>query len=176
MKWSAIAASEPALGAVARDRLIGPGVLLVGTVRRDGSPRISGAEPLVMDGDLWLSMMRGSAKARDLSRDRRILLHSIVTGPEPAAEVKVRGTVRAEDAPDVQGRYASAVSARLGWRPVPGEFTLLAVDVEDVTYIGFDAQTSGQHVARWPTGLEYVRPAVTPTSLGPPRPVRRLLA
>ena len=176
MKWSAIAASEPALGAVARDRLIGPGVLLVGTVRRDGSPRISGAEPLVMDGDLWLSMMRGSAKARDLARDRRILLHSIVTGPEPAAEVKVRGTVRADDAADAQRRYAAAVSARLGWRPVPGEFTLLVVDVEDVTYIGFDAQTSGQHVARWPAGQEYVRPAVTPTSLGPPRPVRRLLA
>lgn len=93
MKWSAIAASEPALGAVVSGRLIGPGVLLVGTIRRDGSARISGAEPLVMDGDVWLSMMRTSAKAIDLARDPRILLHSIVTGPEPAAEVKIRGTV-----------------------------------------------------------------------------------
>jgi hypothetical protein len=59
---------------------------------------------------------------------------------------------------------------------VSGEFTLLAVDVEDVTYVGFDVETSGQHVARWPAGQEYVRPAVTPTSLGPPRSVRRLLA
>lgn len=84
--------------------------------------------------------------------------------------------MRADDAPDLQGRYAAAMSARLGWRPVPAEFTLLAVDVEDVTYIGFDAETSGQHVARWLAGREYVRPAVTPTSLGPPRPVRRLLA
>ena len=70
MKWSAIAASEPALDAVAFDRLIRPGVLLVGTVRRDGSPRISGAEPLVMDGDLWLSMMSASAKAKDLAREK----------------------------------------------------------------------------------------------------------
>ena len=175
MKWSAIAASEPALGAVAFDRLIKPGVLLAGTVRRDGSPRISGVEPLVMDGDLWLSMMRTSAKAMDLARDRRILLHSIVTGPEPAAEVKVRGTVRAEDDHAVQRRYAAAVSAQIGWRPVAGEFTLFVVDVEDVTYIGHDADTGGQHVARWPVGLEYVRPAATPTSLGPPQPVRRLL-
>src|SRR5215472_8975 len=175
MKWSAIAASQPALGAVARDRLIRPGVLLVGTVRRDGSPRISGAEPLVMDGDLWLSMMRGSAKARDLARDRRVLLHSIVTGPEPAAEVKVRGTVRADDDHDVQRRYAAAVSAGIGWRPIVGEFTLFVVDVEDVTYIGYDPDTSGQHVARWPVGQEYVRPSVTPTSLGPRQPVRRLL-
>jgi hypothetical protein len=56
MKWSEIAAWEPALGAVARDRLIGPGVLLVGTTRRDGSARISGVEPLVVHDDLWLSM------------------------------------------------------------------------------------------------------------------------
>src|SRR5262245_59916168 len=49
MKWSAVAAGEPALGVAVFDRLIRPGVLLVGTIRRDGSPRISGAEPLVMD-------------------------------------------------------------------------------------------------------------------------------
>ena len=175
MKWSAIAASEPALGAGVLDRLIRPGVLLVGTTRRDGSARISGAEPLVMDGDLWLSMMRTSAKAMDLARDPRILLHSIVTGPEPAAKVKIRGTVHAEDDHDVLRRYAAAVSAEIGWRPVVGEFTLLAVDVDDVTYIGCDADTGGQHVARWPAGLEYVRPPMTPTSLGSPQPVRRLL-
>jgi hypothetical protein len=75
----------------------------------------------------------------------------------------------------VQRHYAAAVSAEIGWRPVVGEFTLFAVDVEDVTYIGYDADTNGQHVARWPAGLEYVRPAATPTSLGPPQPARRLL-
>jgi hypothetical protein len=175
MRWSQIAASEPALGAVASDRLIRPGVLLVGTIRRDGSARISGAEPLVMDGDLWLSMMRASAKAVDLARDPRILLHSIITGPGPAAEVKLRGTACAEKDPDAQGRYAAAVSAQIGWRPVVGQFALFVVDVEDMTYIGYDADTGGQHVARWPTGLEYVRPQETPTSLGPPKPVRRLL-
>jgi hypothetical protein len=175
MKWSAIAASEPGLGAVAFDKLIRPGVLLAGTIRRDGSPRISGVEPLVMDGDLWLSMMPTSAKVMDLARDHRIVLNSVVTGPEPAAEVKVRGTVRAEHDRDVHERYAAAVSAGIGWRPVVGEFTLFAVDVEDVTYIGYDPDTSGQHVARWPAGVEYVRPSVTPTSLGPARPVRRLL-
>ncbi|MBV9445674.1 MAG: hypothetical protein JO345_07240 [Streptosporangiaceae bacterium] len=176
MKWSAIADSEPALGAVVFDKLIGPGVLLAGTTRRDGSARISGVEPLILDGDLWLSMMRASAKALDLARDPRILLHSIVTGPEPAAEIKMRGTVRAEDDHDVQRRYAAAVAAEIGWRPVVGEFTLFTVDVGDVTYIGYDADTRGQHVARWPAGLEYVRPSITPTSLGPPQPVRRLLS
>jgi hypothetical protein len=175
MKWSEIAAREPVLGAVVRDRLTGPGVLLVGTTRRDGSARISAAEPLVMNGDLWLSMMPGSAKAADLARDPRILLHSIVTGPGPAPEVKVRGTVRAEDDPGVQRAYAAAVAAGIGWRPVVGQFTLFEVEVGDVTYIGWDADAGAQHVARWPAGVEYLRPSVSPTSLGPPRPVRRLL-
>lgn len=175
MKWSEIAACEPALAAAAYERLIGPGVLLIGTTRRDGSARISGVEPLVMDGDLWLSMMRTSTKAADLARDPRILLHSVVTGPEPAVEIKMRGTAHAVADREVQREYAATVAGQLGWRPVVGEFMLFVIDVGDVTYIGYDPGTSGQHVARWPAGLEYVRPAVTPTSLGLPQPVRRLL-
>ena len=175
MRWCEIAAQQPALGAVVHDQLIGPGVLLVGTTRRDGSARISGTEPLIMDGQLWLSMMPASTKARDLSRDPRILLHSIVTGPAPAAEIMIRGIARTETARDVQREYAAAVTARLGWQPVPGEFALFSVDIDDVTYIGHDAGSNAQHVARWPAGREYLRPALTPTTLGPPQPVRRLL-
>jgi hypothetical protein len=130
---------------------------------------------LVLDGELWLSMMSRSAKALDLARDPRILLHSIVSGPEPAAEIKVRGTVRAEPRRDVQQRYATAVAAQLGWVPLVGEFTLFAVDIDDVAYVGYDPDTRGQHVARWPAGVEYLRPATTPTSLGPPQALRRLL-
>jgi hypothetical protein len=168
-------ASQPVLGEIAQHKLIKPGALLVGTVTRDGSARISGAEPLIMDGDLWLSMMRTSMKAHDLHRDPRILLHSLVNGPEAAPELKVRGTVAEETGVDVQQRYSTAAAAELGWRPVAGHFTLFRVNVRDVTYIGFDAETGAQHVARWPAGVEYIRPSTTPTSLGPPQPVTRLL-
>jgi hypothetical protein len=175
MRWSEIATRQPKLGAVAHEKLIAPGALLVGTIRRDGSARISGVEPLVMDDDLWLSMMRRSTKAQDLYRDPRVLLHSIITGPEPAAEIKVRGTVRIEPDPTIHQRYASAVATEIGWQPVVGEFTLFAVEIDDLTYIGYDPDTSAQHVARWPADIEYLRPSTTPTSLGPPEPVRRLL-
>lgn len=176
MRWAEIAARQPALGEIAHDKLIKPGALLVGTVTRDGSARISGVEPLVMDGDLWLSMMRTSMKAHDLHRDPRVLLHSLVYGPEAAPEIKVRGTVRADTDRDAQERYAAAVAAELSWRPVVGQFMLFCVDVRDVTYIGYDAETGAQHVARWPAGVEYLRPSTTPTSLGPPQPVTRLLS
>src|ERR1700683_703332 len=91
MRWTEIAARHPALGEIASEKLIKPGALLVGTVTRDGAARISGVEPLVMDGELWLSMMRTSMKAHDLQGDPRILLHSLVNGPAAAPEVKVRG-------------------------------------------------------------------------------------
>jgi hypothetical protein len=176
MRWSEFAAAQPVLAAVASDQLIKPGVVLVGTIRKDGSARISGVEPLLMDGQLWLSMMPASAKARDLRRDPRIVVHSIVTSPSPEAEIMMRGTARPETAPDVQRSYAAAVEAHLGWRPVPGEFALFSVDVDDVTFIGRDPESNAQHVARWPAGDEYLRPFLTPTTLGPAEPVRRLLA
>jgi len=176
MRWGEIAARQPVLGEIAHGKLIKPGALLVGTVTRDGSARISGAEPLIMGGELWLSMMRTSMKARDLRRDPRIQLHSLINGPEPAPEVKVRGVVVEETGRDVQKRYATAAAAALGWRPVVGQFTLFRVDVRDITYIGCDSETGAQHVARWPAGVEYLRPSTTPTSLGPQQPVSRLLS
>jgi hypothetical protein len=175
MQWSEFAACQPALAAIAHDQLIRPGVVLIGTTRRDNSVRISGVEPLIMDGELWLSMIPASTKARDLHRDPRILLHSIITSPSPQAEIMLRGTVRAQTAREVQRHYAAAVAAHLGWQPVPGEFTLLTVDISDVTYIGHD-EANAQHVARWPADEEYLRRSLTPTSLGPPEPVNRLLA
>ncbi|MGI8416766.1 MAG: hypothetical protein ACR2P2_11305 [Nakamurella sp.] len=167
--------AQPRLAAIAQQKLIGPGVLLMGTTRRDGSARISGVEPLVMDGDLWLSMMQRSTKALDLRRDPRIVLHSTVTGPEAGAEILVRGTAKRESNSDVQQRYAQLAATELGWQPVVGQFMLVVIAIDEVTYIDYDPDTGGQHVAIWPTGLEYLRPSITPTSLGPPQPVQRPL-
>jgi hypothetical protein len=92
MKWSEFAAAEPRLAKLGRERLIDPGVVLVGTIRRDSTPRISPVEPLLWNGDLWLSMLHGSYKAADLVRDPRILIHSIVTSRDGrVGEYKVRG-------------------------------------------------------------------------------------
>ncbi len=66
MKWTQIAADQPALGRVVHDRMIKPGVVLLGTTRWVGPARISGVEPLVMGGELGLSMMSTSMKALDL--------------------------------------------------------------------------------------------------------------
>ena len=74
MRWAEIKSRQPRLIEFGHRRLLDPGIVLVATIRRDGTPRLSPVEPYVMDGDLWLSMMWGSTKARDLLRDPRILV------------------------------------------------------------------------------------------------------
>ena len=46
------------------------------TLRRDGSPRISGTEAVFREGELWLGGGTRSLKVRDLLRDPRVAVHS----------------------------------------------------------------------------------------------------
>jgi len=174
--WSDIEQTQPRLAELGHERLLAPGVVLVGTVRRDGTPRLSPVEPFLMDGDLWLCMMWQSAKARDLMRDPRILVHSVIGSRDgDAGEFKVRGIVREERDPSAQRRYAEAVAASLGWDPQPGRFHLFAVDVSQVSFIIYDSATGDQYVAMWPPGREFIRRATTPTSVGEPEQVSDLI-
>ena len=97
-RWADLVDQQPALGTVAAEKLLKPAVILIGTTRRDGSARISGVEPLVMGGELWLSMMTTSTRALDLRPDPRVCINSTVTGPE----VKLRGTARVVQHLEVQ--------------------------------------------------------------------------
>src|SRR4051812_21778083 len=102
-------------------------------MRRDDTPRLSPVEPLLLDGDLWLSMMWQSRKAHDLLRDDRMLLHSIVTTREGTeGEVKVRGRAIAIDDRKVRAPYCDAVAV-LGWRPEEPWFHLFRVEIDDLT-------------------------------------------
>jgi hypothetical protein len=176
MRWSELQERQPRLAAAGRGRLLDPGVVLVVTIRRDGTPRLSPVEPFVLDGDLWLSMMPTSAKVRDLDRDARLLVHSVITSRDGGeGEYKIRGTARAEADPAVQQRYAAAVSEALGWHPMPGSFRLFAVEIGDITLIRYDDASGDQFVTRWPDGGEYVRRGTSATTLGPPEPHHDLL-
>ncbi len=74
--WDEITAAAPELAAKVRARFEATGLGFIATLRKDGSPRISGIEPLFAEGELWLGMMDGSLKAHDLLRDPRLALHS----------------------------------------------------------------------------------------------------
>jgi hypothetical protein len=151
-------------------------VILVATIRADGSPRVSPVEPLFWREDLWLSMGLGSRKAADLRRDARILVHSIVTNPSGAdGEYKVRGRAIEVTDREVESEFAHEVVKRLGWTPEVGKFHLFRVDVHDVTFIRWDEATNDQFITRWPDRVEFVRRGTSATSQGPAEPMTDLL-
>jgi hypothetical protein len=82
-RWEDVERAEPDFAARVRRLLDAHKHKTMATLRRDGSPRISGIETMFSGGDLWIGSMRGAVKARDLQRDPRIALHS---GSEDADE------------------------------------------------------------------------------------------
>jgi len=98
-RWSEVEQEAPELVAVARGFLEAGVHKTLATLRRDGSPRISGSELQVRDGDLWLGSMWQALKARDLQRDPRFALHSASVDP-PAWRGDAKLAGRAEEVLD----------------------------------------------------------------------------
>ncbi len=55
--------------------------LTMATLRRDGSPRISGTEVQFTGGRLLIGSMSNAVKARDLRRDPRVAIHGPTSDP-----------------------------------------------------------------------------------------------
>ena len=109
--WKEIEAAAPELAARARASFDAHRHKLLATLRRDGSPRISGIEATFADGELWLGMMPGSRKALDLRRDPRLALHSASLDPpdDPTAwggDAKLSGRAVEVDDPVLKERFA----------------------------------------------------------------------
>jgi len=85
-RWAAVLAAEPEFAYGVRELFDAHKHKTMATLRRDGSPRISGIEVEFNDGDVWLGMMPGSVKAADLRRDQRLALHSASVDPVEGEE------------------------------------------------------------------------------------------
>ncbi|MFI8823089.1 pyridoxamine 5'-phosphate oxidase family protein [Streptomyces sp. NPDC053431] len=72
--WAAFEAAEPDFAATVRERFGQYTHHALATLRKDGSPRLSGIEADFRSGELWLGMMPNSLKARDVRRDPRFAL------------------------------------------------------------------------------------------------------
>jgi hypothetical protein len=80
-RWRDFVEAEPEFAARVRARFETGKHCRLATVRRDGSPRISGSEVEFADDGPWLGMMPGSLKALDLQRDPRLALHCPTEDP-----------------------------------------------------------------------------------------------
>jgi hypothetical protein len=148
--WAQFEEGAGPLAEIARARFDDAGLILLGTLRRDGGPRISPVEPLIHDGRLYLGMMWRSMKALDLRRDPRCVVHSVVTGTEGTeGDVKVYGRGLETDDEDERDGYGAALLAKIGWRPT-GDFHLFTVDIDEVGY--FRVEGSAHRVWHWRPG------------------------
>lgn len=104
--WAAFASAEPGLAGRVQERFAIRKHKTLATLRKDGSPRISGIEVEFSDGEIFLGMMPGSLKLADLERDPRLALHSPTDDPPPGdprgwpGEAKLAGYAVEVDSPD----------------------------------------------------------------------------
>jgi hypothetical protein len=74
--WADFEREAPGLAGSIHARLTATLHSILGTLRGDGAPRLTGLEVHFGEGELWLAMMPDSRKADDLRRDPRFALHS----------------------------------------------------------------------------------------------------
>ena len=150
--WGQFEAAAPEMAASGRAQFEQSGVVLIGTIRKDGSPRISCVEPCILDGVFYLGMMWQSRKALDLLQDSRIVVHNtIYTSTGDEVEFSLRG--RAIDIRDleVRRRYASE---RTHWQEP--NFHLFSLNIESASLVEYGR--GEQSVKVWPLGREFRRP------------------
>ena len=138
MRWEEFAEACPQIADRAAERFRRQELCMLGTVRGDGSPRISPCELDFAEGQLFLGMMWQSRKALDLLRDPRCVLHSCTTdrmGTEGDAKIYARAT-DVQD-PVIREAYREAVKARIDWALDEPSFHAFSIDVHAAAFISF---------------------------------------
>jgi hypothetical protein len=116
---------------------------MLGTLRRNGWPRISPCELDFVGDELLLGMMWQSPKARDLLQDGRCVLHSCTSNRDGnEGDFKLYGRARDVQEANIRDAYRAAIRARIDWEPT-GDFHLFAIDVESAGFVVFGKQGFG---------------------------------
>lgn len=129
--WRDVEASAPDFAEAVRALFDAYRHKTLATLRKDGSPRISGIEVAFIDGEVGFGGMWQSLKALDLRRDPRFALHSGTGDADPATwkgDAKLSG--RVEEIMD-PARIA-AVRAASGGEAPPGPSHLFRAEISEV--------------------------------------------
>lgn len=151
MNWDQFAAATPEFAKFGWERFKKHRVVLLLTIRKDGTPRLSPLEvPQIVDGQIMLGMMYRSKKALDLLRDPRCMLHNAVTNPEATdQEFKLRGRAYPVEDPAQHDKFWDLVAANLGFpRGEPGKYHLFGFDIESAAAMKIEDEKMWTRV--WP--------------------------
>jgi hypothetical protein len=139
-----------------QDRIEATRLVMLGTIRSDGWPRVSPCEAYIVDGDLLLGMMWQSKKALDLQRDPRITVATVQADREPKfGDLKLYGFAIDVPEPERRQAYADTLFAAIDWRPSE-PYHLFSFDIARAGFISFGKD---QKLLRWSrqTGIEVLR-------------------
>jgi hypothetical protein len=140
--WSDFEAAAPELAAAVRERLDAHRHKTIATIRRDGSPRISGIETEIRDGELWIGSMWQARKAHDLQRDPRFALHSgSDEPPDWAGDAKLAGVAEEITDPERVKEINSDAP--------PGPSHLFRLDLHEVSTVGLNDERNGIVIEVW---------------------------
>jgi hypothetical protein len=114
----------------------------IATLRADGSPRISGIEAAIEDGELVFGSMPNARKGQDLHRDPRFALHGATVDPIDGSEAEWPGEVK------ISGR---AVAASFQSERSAGD--RFAADIADVVHTHLN-ETATKLVVDWWTPMQ----------------------
>jgi len=145
-RWSEVEDEAPELAAQARELFDAAVHKTLATLRRDGSPRISGTEVRFEHGDLWIGSMWQALKALDLRRDPRFVLHSASADP-PAwkGDAKVGG--RFEEVEDLDMK-----ALVIGDAAPPDESHLFRADLTEVVVVRLGDPNDHLVIESWHDG------------------------
>jgi hypothetical protein len=138
--WSQFESEAPALAERVRARLDAHTHKTLATVRRDGSPRISGTESAIKEGELWIGSMWQARKARDLQRDPRFALHSGSDDPPDwSGDAKLAGVAEEIVDPERVKKINEG----------PGPSHLFRLDLREVSAVGLDEERKALVIEVW---------------------------
>ncbi|MEV1036983.1 MULTISPECIES: pyridoxamine 5'-phosphate oxidase family protein [unclassified Streptomyces] len=131
--WEEFRSAEPAFADTVRARFQLYKHHVLATLRKDGSPRVTGLEVDFRFGEVWLGMMPNSRKALDLMRDPRFAVHA---NPGPDAEmadgdVRISGRAVEVTDPAVLARFIEEVKP-------PEPFHLFRAEPTEVVHTGIE--------------------------------------
>jgi hypothetical protein len=149
LTWAELERAAPEIAGNGRELIERFQFILVGTLTKYGSPRITPVEAYIVDGRLLVNMIPSSLKALDLLRDPRVYVHAPVTAKEGSPEFKLAGRAGVLEDDTLRGKLDDLFWEMIEWRPAPDShyFDIVAERAAWVTYDG-----EGQTSIRWQLG------------------------
>jgi hypothetical protein len=144
--WREVEAEAPELAGRARRLFDAHTHKTLATLRRDGSPRISGTEVGFAEGVMWMGSMWRAVKALDLRRDPRFAIHSgSADTPEWEGDAKVAGMVEEVEDPERKAAIAGSTSP-------PGRMHLFVCDIRELVVVRLGDPADHLVIESWHEG------------------------